>query len=216
MTMNRRGARRVVREVLRQPRGDATRQAILEAAERTFAEAGYASARLEDVAQEVGIRRPSIIYYFPSKQRLYDEVEAGIFDSMHEFVQKRMSGIDAPMDRLLALLDASLDFLVSRPTAARIIQRLVADHGPRGDNPVEFSDLALRDLEAVIAAGVAAGEFRPIPAMQFLNAVSASALFYVCNARQLGEARAYDPADPQELARFRELQHRLARAAVQL
>lgn len=213
-TVQKHGLRRAVRAVARQPRGDATRQAILDVAERIFANVGYAAARLEDVAQAVGIRRPSIIYYFPTKQLLYDEVEAGIFAAMHDFVQERMTGVETPTDRLLALLDAWLDFLVLRPTAARIIQRLVADHGPRGDNPVEFSDSALRDLEAVIAAGVQAGDFHPVSAMLFLNTVSAGALFYVCNGSQLGDARTYDPADPERLAQFRALQHKLARAAV--
>ena len=207
-------ARRVQRDVARQPRGDVTRQAILDAAESLFANVGYAAARLEDVALEVGIRRPSIIYYFPGKQQLYDEVEASIFAAMRAFVHERMVQAHDPMAQLLTLLDAWLDFLVARPTAARIIQRLAADQGPRGDNPVEFSDPVLRDLERVMGAGVAAGVFAPVSAMHVLNAVSAGPLFYVCNANQLGADRRYDPADPAELAAFRALQHKLARAAV--
>lgn len=203
-----------IRQAARQPRGDATRQSILDAAERIFADLGYAAARLEDVAQAVGIRRPSIVYYFPGKQQLYDEVEADIFASMHSFVLERMNGVTDPMARLLALLDAWLDFMVGRPTAARIIQRLIADVGPRGDDPVQFSETALRDIEAVVAAGVATGAFRPVSAMLLLNGVAGGALFYVCNAGQLGSARSYDPADPAELERFRALLHTLARAAV--
>ena len=118
------------------------------------------------------------------------------------------------MERLLALLDAWLDFLVSRPTAARIIQRLIADFRPRGDNPVRFSETALRDIETVIAAGVSSGAFRPVSAMHILNSVAGGALFYVCNGGQIGEERAYDPADPAELESFRSLIHKLARAAV--
>ena len=79
-------------KVTRQQRGEVTRQAILEAAERLFAEVGFAAARLEDVAEEVGIRRPSIIYYFASKQELYDEVEASIFAEMHRVTQARVAG----------------------------------------------------------------------------------------------------------------------------
>ena len=202
------------RQVARQPRGDATRQSILDAAEQVFADLGYAAARLEDVAQAVGIRRPSIVYYFPGKQQLYDQVEQDIFASMHEFVLRRVEDADGPMARLLALLDAWLDFLVARPTAARIIQRLIADFRPRGDNPVRFSETALGDIEAVIEMGISSGAFRPVSAMHILNGVAGGALFYVCNAGQLGEGRAYDPADPAELERFRALIHKLAEAAV--
>ena len=203
-----------VREVARQPRGDITRQAILDCAERIFADHGYAATRLEDVAADVGIRRPSIVYYFSGKQQLYDEVESSIFAAMHIFVEQRLATVSKPMDRLLALLDAWLDFLIARPTAARIIQRLVADHAPRGDNPVEFSGLALDDLEQVIAAGIKEGAFQPVSAMHFLNTIAAGALFHVCNASQLGKGRNYDPNDPIVREAFRALQHKLARAAV--
>ncbi|MFZ5704016.1 MAG: TetR/AcrR family transcriptional regulator [Pseudomonadota bacterium] len=206
----------IERPVMRQARGDATRQAILDAAERVFARLGYAAARLEDVALDVGIRRPSIVYYFPNKQQLYDEVEAGIFSAMHHYVVERLTGAERPMDQLLGLFDAWLDFLVARPTAARIIQRLIADLGPRGDNPVRFSETALVDIERVIAAGVAAGEFRPVSAMHILNGIAGGALFYVCNAAQLGEGRSYDPADPAQLEPFRALLHTLAKAAVRV
>lgn len=202
------------RPVARQARGDATRSAILSAAEQVFAQVGYAAARLEDVAQVVGIRRPSIVYYFPGKQQLYDEVEADIFLAMHQFVTERMQDASTPLKRLLALFDAWLDFLVQRPNAARIIQRVVADPTPRGDNPVQFSDTALRDLEAIIASGVADGSFREVPAMHILNSIAAGALFYVCNAQQLGADRQYDPAAPETLASFRAIVHQQAIAVL--
>lgn len=196
-------------------RGEETRQSILEAAESIFADIGYGAARLDQVAQAVGIRRPSILYYFASKQDLYDAVEADIFASMHAFAQERIQGVTDPLDRLLALLDAWLDFNVARPSAARIIQRLVADAAtPRRNNPTEFSFSALEDIEAVFADGVRAGAFRPLSPMLFLNGVAGSVLFYVCNSGQLGDTRRYDPADPAELARFRALLHLLARTAV--
>ncbi|MXO75119.1 TetR family transcriptional regulator [Altererythrobacter aerius] len=198
----------------RKPRGEVTRQAILEAAELVFAEVGYAAARLEDVAEAVGIRRPSIVYYFSSKQELYDAVEADIFADLHAFSQARLKQADACFPRLIALLDAWLDFHVGRPSAARIIQRLVADVTPRQGNPVQYSNSALKDIEAVVNEGVAAGQFVDISPIQLLNSVGAGALFYVCNAGQVGENRRYDPADPAELARFRALLHRLAAAAV--
>ena len=56
-----------------------TRDQILDAAEAVFAEKGFAAARLEDVAERVGIRRASIVYYFRDKQQLYDAVLTTVF-----------------------------------------------------------------------------------------------------------------------------------------
>ena len=133
---------------------------------------------------------------------------------MHAFVVERIATAQTPLERLLALLDAWLDFLVQRPNAARIIQRIVADPAPRGDDPVLFSGTALGDLEAIVAAGVADGSFRKIPVMHILNSVAAGTLFYVCNSGQLGPDRRYDPTDPATLAEFRAILHQQACAIV--
>lgn len=199
---------------IRHARGEATRQAILEAAETVFAEVGFTTARLEDVAAAVGIRRPSIVYYFSNKQELYDAVEEDIFASMHREALAGIAQHDKPIDKLLALFDGWLDFLVARPSAARIIQRLVADISPRRGDPTQFSNILLRDVEIVVNEGVAVGDFRPLPPMHVVNAVGSSSLFYVCNSKQLGSNRSYDAADPAELKSFRALLHLLTRAAV--
>ncbi len=198
----------------RKERADATREAILYEAERVFAATGFRAARLEDIADAVGIRRPSLLHHFSTKKMLYDAVEQRIFENMHAVCEARTAGVEDPTARLLAHLDAWLDFFIDRPSAARILQRLVADTAVRGDNPVEFSYVALEDMDRTLAYGIARGAFVPLSTMTFVNGVAAGILFFVCNSRQVGERRRYDPSDPADKAVFRTLLHKLACTAV--
>lgn len=54
---------------------NATHQAILNAAERLFAERGFAAVKLHDIATAVNMRHASLYYYAPEgKEQLYVEV----------------------------------------------------------------------------------------------------------------------------------------------
>lgn len=198
----------------RKERADATREAILHEAERVFAATGFRAARLEDMADAVGIRRPSLLHHFSTKKMLYDAVEQRIFDNMHMACEARTADVEDPTAKLLAHLDAWLDFFVGRPTAARILQRLVADTAVQQGNPMEFSSVALEDMDRTLAYGIAQGVFVPLSTMTFINGVAGGILFFVCNSRQVGEQRRYEPSDPADQAVFRTLLHKLARAAV--
>ena len=198
----------------RKERADATREAILREAEHMFALTGFRASRLEDIADAVGIRRPSLLHHFATKKMLYDAVEQRIFADMNAASEARIAGVADPTARLLAHLDAWLDFFVDRPSAARILQRLVADTAVRQGNPVELSYLVLEDMDRTLAYGIEKGAFRPISTMMFVNGVGAGILFYICNSSQVGEHRNYEPSNPADLATFRALLHKLARTAV--
>ncbi len=198
----------------RKERADATREAILREAEHVFAVMGFRASRLEDIADAVGIRRPSLLHHFATKKMLYDAVEQRLFADMNAASEARTAGVADPMERLLAHLDAWLDFFLVRPSAARILQRLVADTAVRAGNPVEFSYVVLEDMDRTLAYGIEKGAFRPISTMMFVNGVGAGILFFICNSRQVGEQRNYEPSNPEDLTTFRTLLHKLARTAV--
>lgn len=193
-------------------KGMATRQSILTAGEQIFADLGYAAARLEDVAVQVGIRRASLIYYFRGKQELYDQIEADIFAALQAATVSRLTAAATPWDRLMAILDSWLDFMVARPTAARFILRMTADGLPQGDNPTRFSEITLATLESIYAEGLAAGTFRQTNPMHLVSILGGGILNYVCLATLFGDARVYRPADPEQLEQFRATLRTMAHA----
>ncbi|CAB1368505.1 TetR/AcrR family transcriptional regulator [Denitratisoma oestradiolicum] len=192
--------------------GEATKVALLKAAEKVFAELGYSTARLDHVAAAVGIRRASLLYYFPTKQELYDQVEAAIFRELGDYTEQKLRECQTPWEQLLALTDVWLDFWTGRPTGARIILRITADITPRVNDPIQFAGPTILHFERILRAGVEQGEFIECAASDLICLLGGSILHYVCIAPHLGPTRSYRSDDPAHVATFRAMIHRTARA----
>lgn len=137
---------------------------ILAAAEAVFAEKGFAAARLEDVAERVGVRRASLVYYFRDKQALYDAVLASVFEGLLDRLRHAV-GIEAPWtDRIEGAVTAWVDYVGERPTVARLLLREVADATPeRPPAVVDHARPILAAMERVIREGQSKGSSHSIP-----------------------------------------------------
>ncbi len=115
-------------------RAERTRAAVLDAGEALFAERGFDAARLEDVAQRVGIRRASLVYYYRDKRQLYDAVLARVLGALRDRLEAAL-GSEAPLAaRLEAAVSAWVAFVGARPALARILLREAADSSPERRN----------------------------------------------------------------------------------
>ena len=54
------------------PRGEATRRRLLDEAIKQFGRGGYEGTSLESVAGAAGVRKQTLLYYFPSKEALLE------------------------------------------------------------------------------------------------------------------------------------------------
>ncbi|MCC7084226.1 MAG: TetR/AcrR family transcriptional regulator [Pirellulales bacterium] len=67
---------------------DATRQAVLRAAERLFAEQGFAATSVRDISAASGVSHPLILHHFGSKDELYSAVKRRLVEGYaHRFPQ---------------------------------------------------------------------------------------------------------------------------------
>ena len=57
---------------------------ILAEAVRVFAESGYEGASIATVADNAGLSKQNLMYYFPTKQALYERVLVGVLDEWLE------------------------------------------------------------------------------------------------------------------------------------
>src|ERR1035441_9375306 len=79
----------------RAERREATRAEILDAAWELVREHGLGGLSLRDVAAKVGMRPPSLYWYFESKEAIYDAMFAA---ANHELLEK-MTAEEWPDDR---------------------------------------------------------------------------------------------------------------------
>ncbi|MCW5889407.1 MAG: TetR family transcriptional regulator [bacterium] len=141
-------------------RGERTRAAILEAAERLFADRGYSNTRLADVAEQVGIRRASIVYYFRDKRELY---EAMLDEAFGPLLAKHRQTLEAevPFTEKLERLAVELStYGWERPTAFRLVLHEIAA-GPQLASPVIaglFAPVGMALHEAAMREEVVTGK----------------------------------------------------------
>jgi len=114
------------------PRRAPTANRLLDAAEREFARDGFEAARLEDVARDAGIHRPSLLHHFPSKEALYAAVVARSFAALGAALSGTIAAPGSFDRRLERLVRAFARFVDARPSLARVVLREVLGEGGPG------------------------------------------------------------------------------------
>ncbi len=137
-----------------------TRDLILEAALSAFAEGSYAAVRLSDIADEVGISRPSVLYHVDSKENLYAEVVSELFERL----TNALVAAAAERDRekvLESIVSSFVAFVHDEPAFSPIVLREIIDgRGPGRDNLVAAAGPLLDFLEVeLVEKGAVAPDF---------------------------------------------------------
>jgi AcrR family transcriptional regulator len=168
-----------------QPDGDAERR-ILDAAHKVFIRRGTAGARMQEIADEAGVNKALLHYYFRSKSRLAD----AIFQRVAGGVFARIADValsDAPLEEKVPhIVGAYLDQLSRAPYAPGYVLGELNQHPERGAQLIDTLSrmregasprAVLETLQRQIDARIAAGTIRPISAQQFLTNLISLCIF---------------------------------------
>jgi AcrR family transcriptional regulator len=145
------------------PRADAdSRIAILDAAERLFAEQGYAATTIKQIGAAAGVNSALLYYYYDSKETLYHEL---LRERIGELIQHGMSTIGlggGSEDTIKALVARQAELLRDHPYLPRLIMRELVDHqaAHAHEQVTRIAATIFRGLCEVIRQGQRTGAFR--------------------------------------------------------
>ena len=105
-----------------------SRTAILDAAERLFAERGYAATTIKQIGSDAGVNSALLYYYFADKERLYRAVLERLLGTLMARGGEVFSSARSPEDAIRGLVSVQGELLVSRPHVPRLIARELVDH----------------------------------------------------------------------------------------
>ena len=103
-------------------RGADKHQRILDAAVAVFAEKGFFSARIADIAERADVADGTVYLYFQSKEDILMTAINTAFDAFMSLARTELKKLSSPVDRLRRLAFLHLDALGSNRNLAVVFQ----------------------------------------------------------------------------------------------
>jgi AcrR family transcriptional regulator len=92
-----------------------TEQLILETARNHFVQYGYGAARMQEIADEAGINKAMLHYYFRSKEKLYHEIVIQTLDFLLPRLFKAFKQEGTLFERIEHIIDTYIETLIEQP-----------------------------------------------------------------------------------------------------
>jgi len=140
------------------------KRALLSAARRVFAQKGFASTKIEDVAREAGIGKGTVYEYFRSK----DDIFFALFEEFKAEFHKRifvMAPKSPPQERLKKYITSALSAFEEWKDMSHILLDFWAEHKSKSSAHFRFDELykvARENLSTFIQEGIKKGVYKKV------------------------------------------------------
>ena len=133
---------------------------IFESAERVFAEEGFDTATMQDLAHEAGVSLKTLYATFAGKDDIYREILEVRGAGLAEGIQEITGADGRALDRLAHGLGAVVAYLVEHRAFFRILIQEGKAWGldPKSDGARGAWDTGIQAMRSVISDGVTSGE----------------------------------------------------------
>jgi TetR/AcrR family transcriptional regulator len=137
---------------------EATRAAILEAAEAVFVQKGFADAAVSEIAELAGVTKSLIHHHFGSKEKLWGEVKHHRFEEYAAVQRRILEDFESDSDLLRRSVETYFRFLKKNPGFPRLISWMHLEEAER--QPFDLGESLTEQGIARIREGQERGELR--------------------------------------------------------
>ncbi|WP_145106252.1 TetR/AcrR family transcriptional regulator [Cereibacter sediminicola] len=177
-----------------------TERAILIAAEKVFAEAGFGGATMQLIADMAGLPKANLHYYFPTKEALYRRVVEDIFGIWLRAAEA-LDTADCPVRGIGAYIDAKMEISRRHPFGSKVWASEVMHGAPVIQDYLETTLREWTEGRALaIRRWIADGRMRPVDPRHLLYMVWATTQHYADFGHQIQTLNDGRPLSDEEWA----------------
>jgi len=135
--------------------------AILEAALEVFSTHGFRGATVDQIARAAGLSKPNLLYYFPSKEAIYDALLEELLDTWLDPLHA-LDETGNPLEEILDYVRRKLEISRDFPRESRLFANEILQGAPRIIDALTGELKALVDEKAeVIRHWIGDGKIAP-------------------------------------------------------
>ncbi len=117
---------------------------ILKAATKEFSVAGFAGARVDEIAKSAGVNKATLYYHIGDKQALYAQVVHHLFGNAVEQFNRNVTGAQSPEDKMKLFIQTIAGIVDQHPELAAIMLWEQASGGKH------FPEMVAPDLARIL------------------------------------------------------------------
>ena len=176
----------------------ARRDEIVAIAKKLFAEQGYVSTSMRDIADATGLLPGSLYTHFKSKARLVEEIVAVFYRDLLAAQQVAVSAPGTGAERLRLLLRATYEVCEAYPDELTILHYDWKELSTL-DEIAEVREISVRTLvtwRKVIKDGISDGTLRPSMSPELFSRIATGAIHAMLDPVRYRDQPASKKADP--------------------
>ena len=128
------------------------RTAILAAGLEVFSQFGFRGATLDQIADAAGLSKPNLLYYFPSKEEIHQQLLTSLLSAWLDPLRK-MDDAGDPIEEILGYAKRKLDLSRDYPRESRLFANEVLQGVPHLGDTMPALKTLVDEKEKLSTAG---------------------------------------------------------------